>query len=120
MRADDPIRIDNGATSNDYSANLGPNMMEKISAAVLLAVCLVMLLRLIVGDQRCRTFDARAQGAWVAMGTKLHRVARWRSNRRQAVDAARDAIRRARAGGEVRRDGNVYHPESFRDPRKPH
>jgi hypothetical protein len=119
-RADDSIRTDNGVKPDDSSAQLGPNMMEKISAAVMLAVCLVMLMRLMLGEKRRPTFDARALGAWVVIGAQLRRLARWRSNRRHAAEAARDAIRRARGGADVRRDGNVYHPDSFRDPRKPH
>ena len=106
--------------ANDSSALLGPNMMEKISAAVIFAICLLMLVRLMLGEKRRRAFDARALGTWVLVGAQLQRLARWRSNRRHAAEAARDAIRRARGGADVRRDGNVYHPDSFRDPRKPH
>jgi hypothetical protein len=95
-------------------------MMEKVPAALILVVCLVMLLRLVLGERRRATFDAYAREAWEALATMPARLLRWRGNRRRAAEMARDAIRRASAAPEVRRDGNVYHPESFREPRKPH
>ncbi len=108
-----------------FSANFEPNMMEKVPAALLLAVCLVMLLRLVMGATRRRAFDAWLLGAWAWTVSRWRRALRWRSNRRDAALAARDAIRRASAASttapaDVRREGNVYHPQSFRDPRKPH
>ena len=94
--------------------------MEKIPAAVTLALCVVMLWRLIMGARRRDAFDARVLAMWAQIGTFSQRVVHWRSDRRRAAAAAREAIRRARAAADVRRDGNVYHPDSFRDPRKPH
>jgi len=93
-------------------------MLEKFSAALALAVCLVMLLRLVMGAKRRRGFDAWAIGTWGSLRGISRQVWRWRSNRRKAEQAAQEAIRRASA--DVRRDGNVYHPDSFRGPRKPH
>lgn len=108
-----------------FSANFEPNMIEKVPAALMLAVCLVMLLRLVMGAARRRAFDARLLGAWAWTVSTWRRASRWRSNRRDAALAARDAIRRASAASataaaDVRREGNVYHPQAFRDPRKPH
>jgi hypothetical protein len=93
-------------------------MMDKISAAVILAICLVMLARLLMSERRRHAFDTRALHVWTGLAGQCRRALRWGSNRRYAAAAARDAIRRARA--EVPRDGNVYRPESFRGPRKPH
>jgi hypothetical protein len=93
-------------------------MMEKFSAALLLAICLVMLLRLVMGERRRRGFDAWALRTWGALRAMSLQVWRWRSNRRKAQQVAQEAIRRASA--DVRRDGNVYRPDSFRGPRKPH
>lgn len=92
--------------------------MENFSAALLLAVCVVMLLRLVMGAQRRRGFDAWAGRSWVLLREMAQLSWRWRSNRRKAAAAALEAIRRASA--DVRRDGNVYRPDSFRGPRKPH
>lgn len=92
--------------------------MEKFSSAVLLAVCVVMLLRLVMGAKRRRGFDAWAGRTWGQLREIAQLSWRWRSNRRKAEAAAQEAIRRASA--DVRRDGNVYRPDSFRGPRKPH
>ena len=93
-------------------------MMDKISSAVILAICLVMLLRLVIGEKLRRRFDARAMHTWTQVARWCRRASQWWSNRRYAAGAARDAIRRARS--EVPREGSVYRPESFRGPRKPH
>lgn len=93
-------------------------MMEKIPAAVILAICLAMLVRLALGERRRRSFDALGLRTWTHVARRFAGASRWWSNRRYAAVAARDAIRRARA--DVPRDGNVYRPESFRGPRKPH
>lgn len=94
--------------------------MEKFSAAALLAVCVVMLLRLVMGAKRRRVFDARAVLTLATLGQLAQRAWRWRSDRRRASLAAQAAIRRASAGTAVERDGNVYRPDSFRGPDKPH
>ncbi len=94
--------------------------MEKISAAVILVVCLVMLARLVLAEPQRRRFDAWTLRAWQGIGPQWRRATRWWSNRRYAAVAAREAIHRAKAGTEVERDGNVYRPGSFRHPRKPH
>jgi hypothetical protein len=95
-------------------------MMDKISAGVILSICLVMLLRLVLGDKSRRVLDAAALRAWARGVGQWRRTLHWWSSRRYAASATRDAIRRARAASSVARDGNVYRPESFRDPRKPH
>jgi len=94
--------------------------MEKFSAAALLTVCVLMLLRLMMGARRRRVLDARALLTLTRLGQLGQRAWRWRSDRRRASIAARIAIRRASAGTDVERDGNVYRPDSFRGPRKPH
>lgn len=94
--------------------------MEKFSAAVLLAVCVLMLLRLMLGAKRRRVLDARVLRIAARLGQLAQRVWHWRSDRRRASLAAQAAIRRARAGSDLERDANVYRPDSFRGPRKPH
>ena len=92
------------------------NLIEKIFAAAMLAVCLVLLARLFAGERRRVRFDA----AWHAF------LARWKRRLRRRTKAdtetghvraerlAREAIERARQradGGTW--DGNVYRPGSF-------
>ena len=97
-------------------------MFEKMFAALALAVCAVLLLRLLIGERRRYRFDAAARRVWVALrrfGLSLLRsgawLYHWRSSRRQAAQAAEEAIRRAR-GSDGTWDGNVYKPKSFRKP----
>ena len=97
-------------------------MFEKMFAALALAVCAVLLLRLLIGERRRYRFDAAARRVWVALrrfGLWLRRsgawLYHWRSSRRNAAQAAEEAIRRAR-GADGSWDGNVYKPKSFRKP----
>lgn len=100
------------------------NLAEPLLAAITLAVCAVLGVRLCLGPARQQRFDRT-----------LRRGARqlwnWRASRHLARTEAEAVIRRARgdyAGssgsemggadeGEWR--GNVYTPKSFRKPRRP-
>lgn len=92
-------------------------MIEKTLAGLVLTACVVMLLRMALGERRRHALDqrlGRLAGPW------RHRLAtlwRWPSARRSAQREAEETIRRAREGSW---DGNVYRPRSFRGPRKPH
>ena len=91
-------------------------MIERVLAAIVLAVCVVLLLRLALGERRWRL------DAWLRRrGARLRRLGssiwHWRDTRREAERArkvADEVIRRARDRGEW--DGNVYTPKSFRKP----
>jgi hypothetical protein len=93
-------------------------MVEKLLAVLTLVVCIVMLVRLLIGDRWRRRFDAFARGMWVRLRARVRYLWHWRESRRRAAAAAEQAIRRARLGME--RDGNVYRPDAFQEPRKPH
>ena len=97
-------------------------MIERVFAAIVIAVCTVLLVRLLIGERRRYRFDAAAHRVWAALrrfGLWLQRRAlslyHRRSSRRAAAQAAEEAIRRAR-GAEGSWDGNVYKPKSFRKP----
>ena len=87
---------------------------EALLAALGLAVCVVLLLRMAIGPARRARLDRlltratrdvrqRAQGLW-----------RRTLQRDQARREASDLIGRARTGRrEVEREGNVYRPRSF-------
>lgn len=95
--------------------------MTTLLAALTLAVCAVLLVRLAIGERWRWRFDYEVRRAWQACRHLAHGVVHWRSARRQAAREAEQAIRRARRSkGEW--DGNVYKPDSdsFRKPRKPH
>lgn len=93
--------------------------LKAVMAVAVALACLVLLLRLVLGARRRARFDA----AFKAMGRQLRRRAlllwHWRSSRQAAAKATQDAIERARR---IRgtQEGNVYTPDAFKDPRKPH
>jgi hypothetical protein len=91
--------------------------IEKLFAAVVLAACAVMLVRMLFGASLRYRFDAAVRRAVNACRRRALTIVRWRSTRRKAERAAEAAIRRAH-GGEW--DGNVYKTKTFRRPRKPH
>ena len=104
-------------------------MIESLLAGITIAVCLVLLIRLTLGHARQQRFDAGCRRGWIATrGSALNawqtmrrivlQAWHWPARRRHAAHLAEEAIRRAQ--GSVQRDGNVYRPKSFRDPRKPH
>ncbi|HKX42668.1 MAG TPA: hypothetical protein VJO99_16045 [Burkholderiaceae bacterium] len=97
-------------------------VIEKLFAGVVLAVCIVLMLRLLIGARRRGRFDAAVRRSWLGSRRFLDTLWHWRSRRREAQRAADAAIRRARgheaADGEW--EGNVYKPKSFRKPRKLH
>ena len=89
-------------------------MVEKVLAGVVLAVCVVMLLRLCLGLRARYRFDERVRTVARLPMLAVHRV--------RAARGAAEAIRRAkRPDGQWH--GNVYTPKSFNQtkrPRKPH
>jgi hypothetical protein len=88
-------------------------VIEKGLAAIVLAMCLVMLLRLALGARRRQRFDAIAIRGWLRLRGAALALWRWPRSRRQARQLADDAIRRASQG---QWDGNVYRPEQFKRP----
>ncbi|MEO8057762.1 MAG: hypothetical protein ABI671_05510 [Burkholderiales bacterium] len=98
------------------------NVFQQIFAGLVLATCALLLLRMVIGDRRRYRFDAAARRLWSTLrrfGLALHRkllsLWHWRASRRQAAEAAEEAIRRARSA-EGSWDGNVYKPKTFRKP----
>jgi hypothetical protein len=103
--------------------------MDKLLAAIVLLACVLLLLRMAVGERRRRRLDAGARRAGraarrAALIAKLVALRLWHTlrYRRSAANEAEAAIRRAR-GRQHEADGNVIRPESFKPdnkPRKPH
>lgn len=96
-------------------------MGEKLFSAVVLAMCVLMLLRLCLGER----LRERVDGGLRRFGQRLQAMARrggqwrrWRKSRAAAAREAQEVIRRARHKAE--HDGNVIRPDSFHKPRKPH
>ncbi len=93
-------------------------MLEKIFAATIVAGCLVMLLRVVLGTHRRGRFDAALRRWSQRIGAGIDATVAWPTARRRARRETAAAIRRARDGGDW--DGNVYRPKSFKDKRKMH
>lgn len=93
-------------------------MIEKSFAGIVLAICIVMLLRMVIGERWRHRIDGTALRLWYAVRHRALALWRWWPSRRKAARAAEEAIRRARGDGHW--DGNVYRPKSFKRPRKPH
>lgn len=88
-------------------------MIEKVFAALVVAACAVMLLRLALGPVRRQRFDRFFVRSWNTIRAWGIALWRWPRSRRQAQQLADDAIRRAREGTW---DGNVYTPDQFKKP----
>ena len=95
---------------------------QQVLAGVVVMVCGVMLVRLVVGERRRHRIDSVVLGAWAVLRLRAESLWRWRARRKARADAARvtrQVIERARQQPKVRREGNVYTPEAFKEPRKP-
>ena len=92
-------------------------MTERVIAAIVLAICVALLLRLVIGERRRYRFDAFFRRSGRALRRLGSSIWHWRDARREVAYArkvADEVIRRARDRGEW--DGNVYTPKSFRKP----
>ncbi|MDB6000249.1 MAG: hypothetical protein JWP52_1948 [Rhizobacter sp.] len=93
-------------------------MVEKVFAALVIAICLVMMVRLLIGTRRRARLDSLARRTWFSARRMVVEPVRWWHHRRVAARTAEEAIRRARSRAD--RDGNVYTPKSFGKDKKPH
>ena len=91
-----------------------PIVIEKLFAGLMLAVCLLLLVRVLIGARRRERFDA----AWLRFRGIVRRrwraVAGWPLARRRAGRVADEAILRARRRAAGDWEGNVYRPTSFK------
>jgi hypothetical protein len=110
-------------------------MIEKLLAALVLVVCLVMLVRMMLPERQQQRFDAALRDVRDRLkGLFQRRPGQRRAARQDAARTAEEAIRKAqrtasrRAGRpsgdkpepEGEWDGNVFRPKSFKPPQKPH
>ena len=102
------------------------SLIPKLFAGLLVAVCVLLLLRMLISERRRRRLDEALRIAAERL-QRFHRSVRrrWRAftmhraSHRYALREAEAAIRRARqtAAGrsQPERDGNVDKPDSLRD-----
>ena len=89
-------------------------VIEKIFAGLMLAACLLLLVRMTLGPGRRDRLDA-ALRRWRAPWRQRLLRARRNSAEARAERAAQEAIARARrAAADGEWDGNVYRPKSFK------
>jgi hypothetical protein len=119
MRRHLPRTLDNPVLAT-HRRHPPATMIERVFAAIVLAVCAVLMARLLIGERRRWRFDAAMRRAWHTLRGRADALRQWRATRRDAASAeaatkaANDAIARARGRGDW--DGNVYRPKSFRKP----
>lgn len=97
--------------------------VDKLFSIFVAAICVVMLVRLALGDARRARLDRAAIMLWGRVRRQALLVWHWRRKRRsaaQAKQAAQEVINRVRH--RVEKEGNVLTPEAFKEkePRKPH
>jgi hypothetical protein len=91
--------------------------LEKLLAAIVLAACVVGLLRMALRQHQRARLDAWAARTWARCRNLFRRKPAKPLTQQDAARVAEEAIRRAREG---HWDGNVFRPRSFRRPKKPH
>lgn len=92
--------------------------MDKLPAVLMLIICIVMLVRMLLGEPMRRRVDRAGLAAWHGLRSRAFKLWHWRESRRRAEREAAEAIERARR--RMEREGNVYRPKAFQDPPKPH
>lgn len=89
-------------------------VIEKFFAGFVLAVCVLLLVRMLLGPLRRERLDAVLR-RWRAPWRRRLQQARRDSAESRAQRAAQEAIARARrAAADGEWDGNVYRPKSFK------
>jgi hypothetical protein len=95
--------------------------VDKLFPIFVAAVCVVLLIRMALGDKRRTKLDKAFIKAWAGLSRRVKFLYQWRSRRQSAAQArqvAQDVIQRVRH--RVEKEGNVLTPEAFKEPRKPH
>ena len=99
-------------------------ILEVLAASFTLAVCALLVLRLVLPPPRRARFDAAFRAAGRRLRDGWHRAVTAPGRRRSAEREARDVIERARRprpdDADGTWDGNVFRPKSFKRPKKPH
>lgn len=94
---------------------------DKLFSIFVAAVCLVMLVRMVLGEERRARMDVAYLQLWAGVRRRALYLWTWRSRRQSAAQAkqvADEVINRVRH--RVEKEGNVLTPEAFKGPRKPH
>jgi hypothetical protein len=93
------------------------NVVEKIFAAVMVALCVLLLLRMLLRPRRRARVDASIRRKSELWQRRLRRAIAWPAAELRARRATKEAIRRARRSASER-DGNVSRPKVFKGKRR--
>jgi len=93
------------------------NLVEKIFAAIVVAVCVLLLLRMLLRPRRRARVDAAVRRNGVLWRDRVSRAVAWPAAEARARREAKEAIRRARRSA-IERDGNVIRPKAFKGKRR--
>ena len=92
-------------------------LIEKIFAAAMVVVCVLLLLRMLLGPRRRSRVDASLRRNGEAWQRRVVRVIGWPAAELRARRETKEAIRRARRSA-IERDGNVLSPKAFKGRRR--
>lgn len=95
--------------------------VDKLIPVFVAVVCVLLLIRLALGDKRRAKVDRAVLRAWYVVRRRAEFLWTWRRRRQSAAQARKmtqDVLRRVRH--RVEKEGNVLTPEAFKEPRKPH
>jgi hypothetical protein len=93
------------------------NVVEKIFAATMVVLCLLLLARMVLRPRRRARFDASLKKSGVAWQRRIRRAVLWPAAELRARRETKEAIRRARRSA-IERDGNVITPKAFKGRRR--
>jgi hypothetical protein len=93
------------------------NVVEKIFAAGMVVVCVLLLARMLLRPKRRARVDATLRNGSERWGRRLRRLIGWPAAELRARRETKEAIRRARRSASER-DGNVISPKAFKGRRR--
>jgi hypothetical protein len=93
------------------------NLVEKIFAAAMVSVCVLLLLRMLLKPRSRDRVDAAVRRGSERWSQRLQRLVAWPAAEARARREAKDAIQRARRSA-IEREGNVYRPKAFKGKRR--
>jgi hypothetical protein len=93
------------------------NLVEKIFAAAIVLVCVLLLARMVLRPRRRARVDASLKKRAALWQRRIHVAIRWPAAELRARRETKDAIRRARRSA-IEREGNVITPKAFKGRRR--
>jgi hypothetical protein len=93
------------------------NVVEKVFAAAMVVVCVVLLVRMLLRPRRRARVDASLKKHAALWRSRVVRAALWPAAEVRARRETKEAIRRAKRSA-VEREGNVISPKAFKGRRR--